>query len=135
MKTHLRILFWIVVANYLAQIPYSIHLYGSALGTNQKGTLLLLATFLLFLVPYLLIIKKSHAGYFGILIFLTIEFLFYVWNFVGSILHGFPPFYHLSNHDPILFTAFLIGYINLFASGYFLYYLLKNRSFYFSPAK
>ncbi len=127
MKTHLRVLFWTVVANYLALIPYSLHLYHSIWGTNLKGTLLLIATFLLFLIPYMLLPSGKSAGYIGMLIFLTIEFLFYLENFVGSLIHGFPPFYHLANPDPILFTAFLIGYINFIASGYYLYYFLRNK--------
>ncbi len=78
MKTHLSVLFWIVIANYLAQIPYSIHLYHTVWGTNLAGTLLLLATFLLFIIPYMLIRRGSTAGYIGLLLFLTIEFLFYL---------------------------------------------------------
>jgi hypothetical protein len=131
MKTHLTVLFWIVIANYLAQIPYSLHLYHTALGPNLKGTVLLLATFLLFIVPFLLIWRGSRAGYIGIMIFLSIEFLFYFVNFVASVIHGYPPFFHLGEHDPILFTAFLIGYINFLAAGYFLYYFIKNKSAYY----
>jgi hypothetical protein len=126
-KTHLRILFWIVVANYLSLIPYSLHLYHNLWGTNLKGTLLLIATFLLFLIPYILLQKGRQAGYIGMLVFLTVEFLFYLENFVGSLIHGFPPFYHLANPDPILFTAFLIGHTNFIAAGYYLYYFLKKR--------
>lgn len=132
MKTHVAVLFWIVIANYLAQILYSIHLYHIAWGTNPIGALLLFATFLLFIIPYILIRRGSTAGYVGLLIFLTIEFLFYLWNFVGSILRGYPPFFHLANRDPILFTVFLIGYINFLAAGYFLYYFAKNKSSYYS---
>ena len=132
MKTHLSVLFWIVIANYLAQIPYSIYLYHTAWGTNIAGALLLLATFLLFIIPYMLLRRGSAAGYAGLLIFLTIEFLFYLWNFAGSVLHGYPPFFHLANRNPILFTVFLIGYINFLAAGYFLYYFLKNKSLNYS---
>ncbi len=127
MRTHLQILFWVVVANYLSLIPYSLHLYHSLWRANPKGALFLLATFLLFLISYLLLRNRKQAGYIGMLIFLSIEFLFYLENFIGSLIHGFPPFYHLANPDPVLFTAFLMGYINFLASGYYLYYLLKNR--------
>jgi hypothetical protein len=127
MKTHLKILFVVVIANYLAQIVYRVHLYHSALGQNFAGALLLGGTFLLFIIPYMLIMQGKRSGYIGMLIFLVIEFVFYLENFVGSIIQGYAPFYQLSNPDPILFTAFLIGYINFLAAGYFIYYFFKNR--------
>jgi hypothetical protein len=94
MKTFLTVLFWIVTANYLAQIPYSLHLYHTPVGTSAKGAVLLLATFLLFIVPYLLLRRGSPAGYTGMIVFLSLEFLFHFVNFVAAIARGYPPFFH-----------------------------------------
>lgn len=59
---------------------------------------------------------------------LVVEFLFYLWNTIGEVVHGFGLFFHLQNPDLLLRTVFAIGYINLFASGYFLCLLLWKRS-------
>jgi ABC-type uncharacterized transport system YnjBCD permease subunit len=58
---------------------------------------------------------------------LSMEFLFYFWDAIGSIRHGFGLFFQLSNPDLILRVIFAIGYLNLFASGYFLFLLLYNK--------
>jgi len=125
MKTKLRILFWITISNYIVQIPYDLYLYHT-LASSLPGFLLLAATFLLFIIPYILFKKSAKVGYVGMIIFLSIEFLFYISNLLFSMVNGYPPFFQLGNPDPILFGAFLIGYINLFASGYFLYYFSKH---------
>lgn len=126
MKNNLYGLFIIVITNYLIQIPYDYHLYGFN-NLNIRGMVLLILSFVLFIVPYVLLLIKKSGGYSGMILFLTIEFLFYLLNFIGSIAHGYTPFYQLKNADPILFTAFLVGYINFIASGYFLFYFLNNR--------
>jgi hypothetical protein len=125
MKINLRILFWITIINYIVQIPYNLHLYHT-LASSLSGFILLAATFLLFIIPYIFLKGGMKSGYVGLIIFLSIEFLFYFSNILFSMANGYPPFFQLENHDPILFTAFLIGYVNLFASGYFLYYFLKH---------
>ncbi len=126
MKNNLYALFIIVIANYLAQIPYDYHLYGLR-GISGRGSLLLGGSLLLFIVPFILLLQKKLAGYYLMLFFLIIEFLFYLLNIISSAMHGHPPFFQLQNHDPILFTAFFIGYVNFIAAGYFLYYFLRNR--------
>jgi hypothetical protein len=60
--------------------------------------------------------------------FLVVEFLFYVWNTLGEVLHGYGLFFHLTNHDLLLRAVFAIGYVILFASGYFLGLLLLKRA-------
>lgn len=127
MKKHLHILLWVVLLNYLAQIPYAIHLYHNLAKTNLSGAALLGLTFLLFLVSYLLLIRNKVMGYIGMIAFLSIEFLFYLGNFISSILHGYAPFFQLANPDPILWVVFFIGYVNFIATGYFLYYLLRHQ--------
>ncbi len=127
MKNISRILFCIIIANYLAQIVYAQHVYHNVIGKNLSGLLLLGATFFLFIIPYFLLQKGIRGGYVGMIFFLSAEFLFYFMNLIFSMIHGYPPFFQLANPDRILFMVFLIGYINLFASAYYLYYLLKNR--------
>ncbi len=114
------------MANYLVQILYDYHLYGFH-NLNVRGELLLGLSFLLFIIPFILLLYKKKSGYVGMIIFLTIEFLFYLVNFVAAVLSGHNPFSQLATHDQILFITFLIGYINLIASGYFLFYFLNNK--------
>jgi hypothetical protein len=55
------------------------------------------------------------------------EFLFYLWNTVGEVIHGFGLFFHIYNPNLTLRIVFTIGYLNLFAAGYFLLLLLVKR--------
>ena len=65
--------------------------------------------------------------------FLAVEFLFYLWNTLGEVIHGYGLFFHLNNPDLLLRAVFAIGYVNLFASGYFLALLLLKRSRFLDP--
>ncbi len=47
------------------------------------------------------------------LMFLAVEFLFYLWNTLGEVLHGYGLFFHLTNPDLLLRAVFAIGYVNL----------------------
>ena len=38
--------------------------------------------------------------------------------------HGFAPFFHLQNPDPLLFTVFAIGYLNLIGGLVFAAFLI-----------
>jgi len=128
-KRQVDILFVLILANFIAQVPYTIHLYGvSRLATISPGIIAMYVVFALFLVGYFLFRQKRVFGYWVLVIFLALEFLFYLWDFVGSLMHGFSLFFQLSNPDPILRAVFAIGYINLFASGYFLFLLLYKKS-------
>lgn len=42
-------------------------------------------------------------------------------------MHGYGLFFHLQNPDLLLKIVFAIGYINLFAAGYFIVLLLLKR--------
>ena len=66
------------------------------------------------------------------LIFLAVEFLFYLWNTIGEVIHGYGFFFHLANPNLLLRAVFAIGYVNLFASGYFLALLLLKKSHFFN---
>lgn len=59
---------------------------------------------------------------------LLTDFGFYLYNLIGGWVHGYGLFFHLFNFsDPILWTAFLIGYVNFFAAGYLIVHLIRNR--------
>ena len=128
-KLQVNILFVLILANFIAQIPYTIHLYGvNRLATISPGIIAMYVVFVLFLVGYFLFRQRKRIGYWLLVTFLAMEFLFYLWNFIGSLMHGFPLFFQLFNPDLLLRTVFAIGYINLFASGYFLFLLLYKKS-------
>jgi len=62
------------------------------------------------------------------IVFLTVEFLFYLWDTLGEVIHSYGLFFHLTNPDLLLKIVFAIGYVNLFASGYFLCLLFLQRA-------
>ena len=137
-RVQVIILFLLILANFLAQIPYYLHLYYNPnnLLAQLRGGFLLLIVFVLFLLASFLFFKRTVIGYWLMVMFLALEFLFYVWNTLGGVIHGYGFFYHLANPDLILRAVFAIGYVNLFASGYFLCLLLLKRStFLDSPAR
>jgi hypothetical protein len=124
------ILFLLILANFLAQIPYYLQLYYNPnnLLAQLRGGYLLLIVFAVFLLASLLLFKRTVIGYWLMVMFLAVEFLFYVWNTLGGVLHGYGFLYHLANPDLILRAVFAIGYVNLFVSGYFLCLLLLKRA-------
>lgn len=119
----------VVLANYLAQIPYYLYLYyfphraAPALG----GSLLLLTTLAWFLIGYAWLTRGSRAGYWALLSFLVVEVGFYLHNMLIQVTHGYAPFFHLQNRDPLLFVVFAIGYLNLVAGLCFIAFLLWHR--------
>ena len=129
-RVQVIILFLLILANFLAQIPYYFHLYYNPnnLLAQVKGGFLLLIVFALFLLASFLLFKRTVIGYWLMVMFLALEFLFYVWNTLGEVIHGYGFFYHLANPDLILRGVFVIGYVNLFVSGYFLCLLLFKRT-------
>lgn len=119
----------VVLANYLAQIPYYLHLYyfPHRAAPPLGGSLLLLATLIWFLVGCIRLARGSRAGYWVLLSFLIVEVAFYVYNMLIQVTHGFAPFFHLQDRDPLLFVVFAIGYLNLLAGLCFIAYLLWHR--------
>jgi len=124
------ILFLLILANFIAQIPYYVHLYFNPNNVlaQAKGGLIMLLVFGVFLLASILLFKRQVLGYWLMVLFLSIEFLFYLWNTVGEVLHGYGLFFHLNTPDLLLRAVFAIGYVNLFASGYFLGLLLLKRA-------
>ena len=133
MNRVLRLQVWtlsgIILANFVAQVFYYFRLYYSPEHPwpQLRSVLALGSVFALFLVGTVLLLRRSKTGYWLMGVFLSLEFLFYLWNTVGQALNGYGWFFHLSEPDPILWSVFAIGYLNLFASGYFLYLLLFKR--------
>jgi hypothetical protein len=86
---------------------------------------LLAATFAWFLAGWLLLARRSSWMDFWLLLtFLLTEFAFYAANMVNQVAHGFAPFFHLQNRDPLLFTVFAIGYLNLIGGLVFAIFLI-----------
>ena len=123
------ILFGLIMANFVAQVFYFFHLYYTPQQPfpELKSFLLLGSVFALFLLGFTLFIKNKRVGFYLLTLFLSMVFVFYLWNLIGQLVNGFGLFFHLRELDPVLWLVFLIGYLNLFASGYFLLLLLKNR--------
>lgn len=136
---HIRIqaiiLFLLILANFIAQIPYYLRLYYNPnnLLAESKGILLMLFVFVVFLLASTFLFKGRALGYWLMLIFLAVEFLFYLWNTIGEVIHGYGLFFHLANPDLLLRAVFAVGYVNLFASGYFLGLLLLKWSHFLDP--
>jgi len=136
-RIQIIILFLLILANFIAQIPYYFHLYYNPnnLLTQAKAGLLMLFVFGVFLLASTLLFKRRVLGYWLMVIFLAVEFLFYLWNTVGEVIHGYGLFFHLNNPDPLLRAVFAIGYVNLFASGYFLSLLLLKKAHFLDSQK
>lgn len=129
------VLFFLILANFIAQIPYYFHLYYNPnnLLAQARGVLTMSFVFMVFLLASLLLFKQKVLGYWLMVIFLAVEFLFYLWNTLGEVLHGYGLFFHLTDPDLLLKAIFAVGYINLFASGYFLFLLFLKRTHFLQP--
>lgn len=129
-----RVFLWAVLlvvgANYLAQIPYYLHLYYFPHGAlpSLLGSILLGLTLAWFLAGALGFARGRAWGYWLLAMFLLTEVSFYALNMLNQALHGIPPFFHLQTHDPILFVVFGIGYLNMLAGVYFLFALLWRQA-------
>lgn len=60
-KFHLQLIFWIVFANYIVQVPYNIHLHGFH-KPNTRGAVLLGLAFLLFTIPIHCSLKEKGVA-------------------------------------------------------------------------
>ncbi len=118
----------LILANFVAQVPYFFHLYARTqdLATDIRSFLIMGAVFVVFLAGAILLFKGRRSGFWLLGIFLSAEFLFYLSNTVRSVLRGYALFFQVFNPDLTLRIIYSIGYLNLFASGYFLFLLLRN---------
>lgn len=126
-KGFLLVVFVVVMANYVAQVPYFLRLYYFPHHAPPAlwGTLALAATLAWFLVGFALLWRGRVAGYWLTLSFLVTETGFYLYNEINQIAHGYAPFFHLSNPDPTLWTVFAIGYLNMVAGVCFVVTLVS----------
>lgn len=122
-------LFAILLANFVAQVPYFYHLYYSPAHPlpDPRSALLMGAVFALFIGSFALLMLGQRAGYYLMLFYLALEFFFYLFNVIGGALHGYGLFFHLADRDPVLWAVYNWGYVSFFAAGYFLYLLLTRR--------
>ncbi|MDB5167683.1 MAG: hypothetical protein JWN26_828 [Candidatus Saccharibacteria bacterium] len=117
-KGYLLILLVVVLADFIAQIPYYLHQYHTP--PSISGSLLLLAVLAWFLFGFILLWHRKAKGYLLIIVFLVIEFLFYLSTQITQAFSGKGILLHvLHPDDPTLFIVFAIGYINLLASGFY----------------
>jgi hypothetical protein len=116
----------VVCANYIAQVVYALHLYGSSFG--RTGALLLGGTLVWFLAAVGLFRAGRPIGYWVLLAYALAQFVFY---FVTEVILGFAGYglpYHLSQtQDPIVWLAFVIGDLNFLAASIVIVYLLRRR--------
>ncbi len=127
-------LFAILLANFVAQVPYFLHLYYTPQHPlpDLKSSLLMGSVFAAFLGSFTLLIAGRRTGYYLLMAYLAVEFSFYLWNIVGGALHGYGWFFHLADRDPVLWAVNAVGYLSFLAAGYFLFLLIdKRREFQF----
>lgn len=126
----LWLLFWIVAANYIAQIPYYLHQYYSPhhLFPDVIGSILLISTLLWFIMAFRLLYRSSKLGWWLMFTYLMVVFLFYIqtqiMQFVTThqiLLHVYRP------TNSLLFVVFGIGYINCLVAFLYLIYLVNKR--------
>ncbi len=129
-----KILFGLILTDFLAQIPYFFHNHyqSQPLWVSVRSFVVMGAVFAFFLIAALLLFQRRRAGYPLMLLYLSAEFLFYLWGVIASVIHGYGIFFQLSNPDVLLRAAFAIGYMNLLASGYFLCLLLSHQVHFWS---
>jgi hypothetical protein len=122
-----------VIANYAAQVPYTLHLYGVAF--SRSGALLLGVTLLWFVVALRLLLRGRRVGYWLLLAYAATQAVFY---FNGEVIlafwgYGLP--YHLSDtRDSIVWLTFIVGDLNFIAAIAVLVYLLTHRDALIRPS-
>ena len=128
-RVQVWVLFAILLANFVAQVPYFLHLYYSPQHPlpDLRSLLLLGGVLALFLISFSLLLARQAAGYYLLIFYLALEFFFYLLNIVGGALRGFGWFFHLADPDPVLWAVNAVGYLSFFAAGYFLLLLIVRR--------
>lgn len=126
-KLLLSTLCGVILLNFIAQVPYAIHQYGTVL-TGARALLLMLAAFPPFALGYALYVRGRRAGRWLLLGFAAVEFAFYALTLVLEVASGNGLFFHLFRGDWLLRAVFAIGYLNLPAAGMLLWLMAaQNR--------
>lgn len=121
-------LLYVVIANYVAQIPYYLHQYyfPHHAAPNWSGVALLALTLIWFLVGYIRFVRGKRYGWSLLFTFLGAQVIFYghahLLGFVGG-----GAVAQLSTHSQFLLVIFLIGYLNFVVAVYYLVWLLFKR--------
>jgi hypothetical protein len=126
---HLTVLLVVVLANYAAQVPYALDLYGTHVSRTGAGLLgITLAWFLAGVVLQRRGGRAGRAGYWLLLSFLITEFLFYFHGQILQLAHGYGMVHDLVHaHDTIVRWVFVVGDLNFVAAGFFAAYLAWHR--------
>lgn len=129
-----KVAFLLILVNFLAQVPYFFYLYyrRQSFSVSLRSFLIMGLVFAVFLSGSILLFTHRRWGYPLMMLFLLAEFFFYLLNVINSAVHGFGLFFQIHNPDLILRVIYSIGYMNLFASGYFLYLLIRYRDLFSS---
>jgi hypothetical protein len=129
-RVQVRVLFLFILVNFFAQIPYFFHLYYGSQSwlTDLRSFVILGSVFAFFLVGSIRLFKRRRSGYWLMVVFLSVEFLFYLFGVIFTALRGYGFFPQVNNPDLWLRIIYSIGYINLFASGYFLFLLIIRKA-------
>ncbi|MEO8104980.1 MAG: hypothetical protein ABI602_01450 [Candidatus Saccharibacteria bacterium] len=120
----------VVGANYLAQVPYYFHQYYAPhkFLPSLVGSVLLLSTLAWFVAGYQLLKNGHRRGYWLMLTFLSVEFLFYLQTQISQALLSHQLLLHVYHPDSgLLLIVFAIGYLNFGAALYFIGYLVHHR--------
>lgn len=116
----------VVIANYLAQVVYALHLYGTAF--SRSGALLLGGTLAWFLIALGLYRAGRRIGFGLFFAYTTAQFLFYFdTEVIGALLGSGLPYQLGRTQDLIVWLTFLVGDLNFVAAAGLLIYLLRHR--------
>jgi hypothetical protein len=117
----------VVIANYLAQVVYALHLYGTTF--SRSGVLLLGATLVWFLIALVLYRAGRRSGFWLLLTYAAVEFLFYFnAEIVGTLVGAGLPYQLGRTDDLVVWLTFLVGDLNFIAAAWVLIYLVRHRS-------
>jgi len=117
-------LFWVVIVDYLAQIPYySVNYYFPHHAPPTVSSVVLLGlTLAWFLIGYFTV-RRRRFGYWVLLSFLVVEGLFYLRTLLlGSVA------FQLQNPHPVIVAVFIIGYVTGIVSLVYAIVLVVSRS-------
>ena len=114
-----------VVANYAAQVPYTLDLYGGAV--SVRGAALLGATLLWFLAAIGLLAAGRRVGWWLLVAYAVAQALFYLHNEVVLAFAGYGLPYNLAHaRDAVVWLAFVAGFVNSVAAVAFLAYAARE---------
>ena len=117
-------LFWVTVANYVAQIPYYLYNYYFPyhVWPTVSSIVLLGMTLLWFLAGYIGVQRQRRYGNFLLVSFLLFEVLFYLHSVISGAF-----FFQMQNPSLVIKVVFLMGYVSGAVAGYYAYLLIRGK--------